>query len=241
MIKQIQTNTVIWINTVMNSSAMVVMATDFIRSGDNIKLVQKLEEDPSIADYKTETGISLLQYAVYCRNSEAVEILKKYRPITDIFEAACLGDKDQVSHSLVINPDSLHSFSPDGFTVLGLASYFGHFSLVKFLLEKGANPNTPANNQFKVAPLHSACAISNFEIAELLIKYGANVNAAQIQGSTPLHSATHNGAILLTRLLLENGADINSKMDNGQTPLSMATERNHKEISDLLRTFGGHE
>jgi uncharacterized protein len=225
----------------MNNSAMVELVTDYIREGDNFKLDQMLKEVPSIADSKTETGISLLQYAVYCKNSDAVEILKNYRPIPDIFEAACLGDKDQVSHLLTINPNSLHSFSPDGFTVLGLASYFGHFSLVKFLLEKGANPNTPANNQFKVAPLHSACAISNFEIAELLIKYGANVNASQMQGSTPLHSTTHNGAILLTKLLIENGADINAKMENGKTPLSMATERNFKEISDLIKNFGGHE
>ncbi len=219
---------------------MVEVITDYIKAGDNVKLDQLLKESPSIAETKTESGISLLQYAAYCRNNNAIEILKKYRPDLDIYEATCIGEIEKVSDSLLINPDLLHSFSPDGFTVLGLASYFGHFSLVKLLLEKGANPNIPSNNQFKVAPLHSACAISNFDIAELLIRYGANVNATQMQGATSLHSTAHNGETLLTKLLIENGADINAKMDNGRTPLSMAIERNYHETAELIKNFGGH-
>jgi uncharacterized protein len=163
--------------------------TDIIKTGDTNHLKEILTEEPSIADSKTESGISLLLYAVYCRNIEAIDIIKKHKKHDlDIFEATSTGDSKTVKQLLAQNPELLNTFSFDGFTLLGLASYFGHFNLVKLLLEKGADPNIPSNNQFRVAPLHSACSISNNEIAELLLLNGANVNARQLQDYTPLHS-----------------------------------------------------
>lgn len=212
---------------------------DLIKTGKNDLLEQKLNDNPSIADSKTEQGISLLQLAAYYRNNFAVDILKKLKQTLDIFEAASIGDTKTVNKSLDENPQLLNSYSPDGFTVLGLASFFGHLHLVKLLLGKGANPNIASNNQFKVAPLHSACAISHFEIAELLIRHGADINAKQMQGVTALHSAAHNGQTNLAKLLLDNGADINAKMENGQTPLFMAQEKNFQDTADLIKKHGG--
>lgn len=214
--------------------------TDLIKTGDNKQLEQKLKENPSIAEIKTEYGISLLQYAVYCRNTEAIDLIKKVKKQElDIFEAVSIGDYLTSTQLLIKNPDLLNAYAADGFTLLGLASYFGHYSLVKLLLEKGANPNIPSNNQFKVAPIHSACSISNYEIAELLIKNGANVNARQQQGYTPLHSTAHNGKAELSKLLIESGAHVNAKTDDGKTPLAMALEKGFKETSDLIESYGG--
>jgi uncharacterized protein len=212
---------------------------NLIKEGDNSQLEQKLKENPSLIDERTDQGVSLLQYAAYVRNSDAIGIIRKYKPKLNIFEAACVGDKNILVQSLLINPELLNAFSPDGFTLLGLASYFGHIALTKSLLEMGANPNLPSNNQLKVSPLHSACAISNFDIAELLINKGADVNARQMQGVTPLHSAAHNGQTLLVKLLLQNGADLKAKMENGLTPLSMALEKNFQETADFIKNRGG--
>lgn len=214
---------------------------ELIKTGKNSLLEQLLEDNPTLADKKTEQGISLLQFAAYCRNNFAVDILKRHKQNLDIFEAASIGDSETIRQLLDKTPDLLNSFSADGFTALGLASFFGHFTLVKQLLDKGANPNIASNNQFKVAPIHSACAISAIDIAELLIKHGANVNAKQTQGVTPLHSAAHNGQTKLSKLLIDNGADINAKMDNGQTPLFMANEKNFQETAELLIRHGGQE
>jgi ankyrin repeat protein len=214
--------------------------TDLIKTGDNRQLEQKVRENPSIADIITEYGISLLQYAVYCRNIEAVDLIKKHKKQElNIFEAVSVGDTLTSNQLLVKNPNLLNSYSADGFTLLGLASYFGHYSLVKLLIEKGANPNIPSNNQFKVAPIHSACSISNYEIAKLLIKNGANINSRQQQGYSPLHSTAHNGNVELSKLLIESGADVNAKADDGKTPLAMALEKGFKETSDLLQSYGG--
>lgn len=214
--------------------------TDLIKTGDNKHLEQKLKENPSLADNKTEYGISLLQYAVYCRNTEAIVLIKKFKKQElDIFEAVSIGDYLTSTPLLIKNPDLLNSYSADGFTLLGLAAYFGHYSLVKLLLEKGANPNIPSNNQFKVAPIHSACSVSNYEITELLINNGVNVNARQVHGYTPLHSTAHNGKVELSKLLIDSGADVNAKADDGKTPLSIALEKGFKEISELIESHGG--
>lgn len=213
---------------------------ELIKTGKNDLLEQRLKDNPNLADIITEQGVSVLQFAAYCRNSFAVDILKKYKGKFDIFEAASIGDIETVNQLLDTTPELLNSFSADGFTALGLASYFGHFLLVKLLLDKGANPNIASNNQFKVSPIHSACAISAFDIAELLIKHGADVNSKQMQGVTPLHSAAHNGQTYLAKLLIDNGADVNVKMDNGQTPLFMANEKNFLETAELIIKYGGH-
>ncbi|MEA1786002.1 ankyrin repeat domain-containing protein [Arenibacter sp. GZD96] len=212
---------------------------EIIKIGDNNQLANKLDQDPSLADSKTEQGISILQFAAYCRNMEAVQIIRRHKSHLDIFEAATLGEVERVKQLLEEKPELLNDYSNDGFTLLGLAAFFGHLDLAQELLEKGADPNIAANNQFKVAPIHSACATSNLEMAVLLIKNGADVNAKQMQNVTPAHSAAHNGQTELVQLLFDNKADINAKMENGQTPLSMAEEAKFKETADYIRKLGG--
>jgi ankyrin repeat protein len=214
---------------------------DLIKSGDNDSLKRILEKDTSVAEMVTEDGITLLQLALYCRNEEAAEILRGYRTGIDIYEAACTGNLERTTFLLNSSPGLLHSFSRDGFTVLGLASYFGQIDLVSYLLEKGADPNVASDNQVMVAPLHSACAISNYRVAEMLIRYGADVNARQLQGYTPMHSAAHKGSNDIAELLLKNGADINARTDNGKTPLSLAVEADHCGTIKFLREHGGVE
>lgn len=211
---------------------------DFIKTGANNELKEAVSNNPSLAEIKTEQGISLLQFSIYCRNREAAEILRNYKKEIDLFEAVSLGDYQMVETYLTRKPDLINTFAIDGFSPLGLASFFEHKKLVGLFLDREASPNVPANNSFKVTPLHSACAVSNFEIAEILIKKGADVNAKQMSGVTPLHSAAHNGQTKLAKLLIENGADVNAKMEDGKTPLLMAEEINNNETIELLKNSG---
>ena len=216
----------------MNNTDEIV---ELIKSAYNKKLEELLEANPKLAFGKTDQGISILQFACYCRNTEAVSILKKYKKELTFFEAASTGDLKTVKIELEKNPGLINSFSEDGFTALGLASFFSRTDVVKILLESGADPNIASNNSFKVTPLHSACAISNYDIVEILIKNGANVNAKQMQGVTPLHSAAHNGQTKIAKFLIKNGAEINSKTDDGKTPLIMAEEKGFVETARLIR------
>ena len=70
--------------------------------------------------------------------------------------------------------------------------------------------------------LHIAAMYGYHSTAEMLIKYGANVNAGDCSGSTPLHIASCHGFLSLVTLLVKNGADIDATTQNGSTPLHSA-------------------
>ena len=70
------------------------------------------------------------------------------------------------------------------------------------LLEHGANPNAiePVN---KASVLHLACEKGSHDIADLFIKYKANVNQKDGHGNTPLMAACKNGHLGIAQLLLQ--------------------------------------
>lgn len=215
-------------------------AVHCIKSGQQDGLEGLLKADPNLAEGTTDQGISLLQLAAYYRNRPAVQLLEHYKKNLNFFELVILGRTKEAEKFLSRGPQLLNSFSPDGFTPLGLACYFGQRDLVALLLQKGADPNLPSNNTFRISPLHSACAISDVALAELLLEHGADVNAEQQQGITPLHSAAHNGKTELVKLLLKNGADVHAKTEKGQKALNMAEEKGFDGISQILKEWEGN-
>lgn len=72
-------------------------------------------------------------------------------------------------------------------------------------------------------PLHKACYNNNFEMAQLLLKFNANIEARTEMKWTPLHSAAKWNNAKLVALLLQHGADINAFSEGNQTPLHVAT------------------
>ena len=71
-------------------------------------------------------------------------------------------------------------------------------------------------------PLHLAGKYGYQSVAELLVKYGADLNMGDCNGSTPLHIASCHGKSEIMFLLVEEGADINATSLNGSTPLHSA-------------------
>ena len=201
----------------------------------NIEAVKSgLSENSSLINTKTEQGLSVLLLAMYYRKNDIVNILLENKKEFDLFEATAAGQLDFVKKHLEDQPDILNQFAVDGFTALGLSCFFNQKEIANFLLQKGADPNIASNNDFKVAPLHSAAAISQIEIVNILLQNGANINLKQSNGVTALHSAAHNGATELVKLLLQNGADQNAKTQDGKSVLDFAQEGGFTEIIKLL-------
>lgn len=91
---------------------------------------------------------------------------------------------------------------------------------VRALLKQHVDVNTPQVDG--MSALHWAAYQDDLEIAELLVRAGANVKAANRYGVTPLSLACTNGDAALIELLLTAGADPNAALPGGETALMTA-------------------
>jgi hypothetical protein len=73
-----------------------------------------------------------------------------------------------------------------------------------------------------VTPLIRAALADRAEAAELLIRRGANMNAAASDGGTPLHAAAFLGNERTVQSLVQKGANVNAANKRGETPLDNA-------------------
>lgn len=92
--------------------------------------------------------------------------------------------------------------------------------------------------------LHAAAYDGKADIAELLIRLGADVNCREANGRTPLHDAANNGHLAVIEVLLRNGADIEA-IDNGRmTPLmwgKISRSGKKEEVVELLIKHGAKD
>ena len=109
-------------------------------------------------------------------------------------------------------------------------------SLLKLLLDKGANPNRLAMDG-NFPPLVVAAAKGQQEAVRLLMKYGANVGGHNKMGITPLVAATFMGHLPVVKMLLAGGANVNEDQF-GYLPSKLAKLRKHKEIEKFLISKG---
>lgn len=212
-----------------------------IQSGDSAKVSTFLQADPSLASARKASGVSAILISIYYGQPEITKLLLNSGVALNVFEAAAAGQLERLVTLLDKEPAQLDAFSADGFTPLGLASFFGHIEIVKALLDRKAPVNLPSNNAQRVMPLHSAVAGRHFEIAEALLAQGAEVNAVQQDGFTPLFGAAQNGQLEMVELLLRHGADIKATNREGQTALTYAQQSGNQAVINLLRQNGATE
>ena len=75
---------------------------------------------------------------------------------------------------------------------------------------------------------------SYLEIAKLLVKNNANVDATDKNGLTPLHYSVKYGLKSFAELLLKNKANQNLKNIEGEKPLDLAREKGVYGLINLL-------
>jgi len=205
-----------------------------IQQGDLAAVERLVAEDRSLVNSQDVQGTSAVMVSVYYGKPEITSLLLKRRPRLNLFDACAIGKVDRVKSILKRKPKLLNEFAPDGFQPLGLAALFGHVEVVRFLLESGAEVNTPSQNGLKVTPLHSTAAGRHYEITMLLLERGANPNLRQEGDFVPLHSAAQNGQIEMVKILLQYGADKDLKSLDGKTARDFALEHGHNIIAEVL-------
>ncbi len=150
----------------------------------------------------------------------------------DIFTLCLMGKVDEIKKRLTQNPELLNTTTKNGDTLLHHA---GNIPTARLLLDNGLKPGVTDAEGFM--PIHAATIRNQVEIAEFLIKHGADVNAKSRHDLTPLHLAATLGLYDMANMLIQKGANVNSGMgifSRGNTPIQRAVEKGDIKIVELL-------
>lgn len=108
----------------------------------------------------------------------------------------------------------------------------GHVDKVEAFLKSGMDPNQkdPSKNDIgEVRDISGLCYAAQdkahgMQMAELLLKYGADPNIRRPAEISALHDAVMYGRADIAELLIEHGADVNIRNWNNETPLHYACD-----------------
>jgi RNA polymerase sigma factor (sigma-70 family) len=218
----------------------VVEILDAARKGDSERVKALLVRNPRLRHGRDVMGNTALIIAVNGGHQELAALLRESGAPVSLHDAAAIGDTERVEALLETQPETLDSFSGEGFTALGLAAHFGHLETLRLLLERGGDVNVVSRHPIGVTPLHAALFGRQVEAARILIERGSDVNARRggaawpRAGWTPLHYAAAYGFGDLIRALLDHGASRKTTDEAGKNPLDVARETGQEEAVRLL-------
>jgi ankyrin repeat protein len=183
--------------------------TVLLQNGEIDRFKQRILSEPDSLESEDEWGETPLSSAIRAGNVGLVAFL--------------IGQGSNVNHDL-----------PDGETYLtrAMRAKENSLALARQLLDAGADAG-PRGPELRTA-LHWAASVDAWEVGDLLIQRGANVNATDLDDETPLHSAAFSGDARMVRLLLRAGADRSIRAAWSGTAEETARGRGH---NDAVRVF----
>ena len=210
--------------------------TDAIKAGDTQRVGSLIDGDPALLS-ASENNITPLLLAIYYGKKDVAQLLVDRGAPLSFAEACAFGDTDRAQKMLAADPKLLHSRTADGYPAAGIAIFFGHGALARWLIEEGADVNAYAENANRVAPVHAAAAARDRETMRLLLERGADPNARQVMDYTALHEAAGRGDIEMAKLLLAHGADRDSRSSDGKKASDVARDRGQSAFADWIETL----
>src|SRR5438034_11608228 len=119
---------------------------DAIKAGEFERVKAMVSADPALIDAHNRGGESAILTAVYHRQKEIVNLLVARGAALTLFEACAAGEVERVERLIVDEGSPVNAFSPDGWTPLHLAAFFGHARIAEMLIGHGADVNAGSRN-----------------------------------------------------------------------------------------------
>gem|GEM_PF-2204307 len=127
----------------------------------------------------------------------------------------------------------------NGATAITLAAQEGHYDIVKYLLENGANPDIEKNATERCAALCMAVQGGHYEVVKLLTSDSkANINSKNSKNGTPLSLAVIIGNGRIFDLLLDAGADPEVRGSSNRSILHYTLQYGRTDMFNALLAKG---
>lgn len=174
------------------------------------KAMKVLLEGGAKADAHTAHGVTALSLALYSNSEECLRLLD-----------------DQ--------PFDVRAVDKSKWTLLHNAARGGNLDWVRRLLNRGADLEARTSNG--LTPLF---LVTKPETAQVLLDFGAQVDAENDTGSTPLEGTMWRGETKIALLLLERGANLNHLSRDGYTPFGCACSQGNTEAMEAMLRRGAN-
>ena len=144
-------------------------------------------------------------------------------------------------------------------TAMAKSAFYGNCRCVEFLITAGADVNATTQDDVTVLIASVMNTVENCEdlierisslympvfhrhdqCVELLLAAGADMNAADVYGTSALMNAAANGYKECVLRLLHAGADVNATDTTGRTPLHFASQSLETDCAELLLQSGAN-
>ncbi|NWS64579.1 ASB10 protein, partial [Chunga burmeisteri] len=165
---------------------------------------------------------------------------------TALHEACAAASADCVRLLLSFGADP-EAVSEDGYKPLHLCKSPDSIECAQQLLQHGASVNSRTEDEDDTA-LHVAARHGLTDHVQLLLRYGAELEAKNEEGQTPLNAACaqpHQPQDMdryyrVCQLLVESGASINAADRDRQHPLHLACKNANAQVAELLLARGAN-
>ncbi|CAK8579096.1 unnamed protein product [Lathyrus sativus] len=182
---------------------------------------------------KHDDSSSLKERFIHAKYAEKIFICRTEKnSVQQILKSICANDKKAVYQHIVKSDMDINAISRQAFT----GGSFNAASLINFNSSSESENQLIEDIQNGSSVLHLACLASDAGMVDLLLQYGADINACDSRGRTPLHYCITRGKPAAAKVLLVRGANPHVADKEGHTPLKLASEADSlgNEILNLL-------
>lgn len=174
-----------------------------------------LKYGASVNNENCNLQITPLYHACKSDNAEMVELLLRYgAKVTSQVKNVCplkfVAETERLQFLELMLKNAINDLSIYEMTeVLSRAAANGNAKVVDVLMKHGLSLKSTNYKYYLMSSLHASVKKGHYDVIEILLNYGADVDACDVNSWSALHNAVKHENQRVVMLLLDKGADIN--------------------------------